>query len=97
MFRYINPACQQLLGTSSPEELLGTSIGHRVADACRDEFMAWLTRSHSSRNTTLTFTPVFLRMDGSEIACTVSAALIEHKKKASMIMYLRETIHNIKS
>lgn len=86
-FSYINPTGCEILGASSPDQLLGTSIIERVHEESRERWVEQLKSMKSERKTVPAGKEKYLRLDGSTIQCDVSVAPIVYKGKQSAVIY----------
>ena len=87
LFSYINPAGREILGISSPNELLGTPILDRVHEKSKEKLLELLNIPDHEREKISTVKEKFLRMDGSAVFCEISAMSIVYKGKPSTVMY----------
>jgi two-component system CheB/CheR fusion protein len=87
LFSYINPAGQEILGTFSPNELLGSSILDRVHEKSREKLLEQLNILNNEHKKVPALKEKFIRMDGSTILCKISAMPIVYKGKQSAVMY----------
>ncbi len=86
-FSYVNPTGCEMLGASSPRQLLGTSIIHRVPEETRERWLEQLKSMQNERKLLPASKEKYLRLDGSTIQCDVSVAPIVYKGKQGAVVY----------
>jgi PAS domain S-box-containing protein len=86
-FSYVNPTGCEILGASSPEQLLGTSIIDRLYEESRKRWLEQLQSIKSERKKLPGSKEKYRRLDGSTIQCSVSVAPIVCKGKQGAVIY----------
>jgi two-component system CheB/CheR fusion protein len=86
-FSYVNPTGCEILGASSPEQLLGTSIVDRLHEESRKRWLEQLKDIKNERTNLPASKEKYLRLDGSTIQCDVSIAPLVYKGKQSAVIY----------
>ncbi len=90
VFAYANPATLRMLGASSPEELLGSATGERLAPEYReqgsDPFAATsqLPVPHGATEC------VFLRLDGAAVPAETTSVPILYQGRESVLVFARD-------
>jgi len=86
-FSYVNPTGCEILGASSPHQLLGTSIIDRVHEESRGRWREQLNAMKNERKILPAGKEKYLRLDGSIIQCDASVAPIVYQGKQSAVIY----------
>ena len=86
-FSYINPAGREILGTSSSQELLGSSIDVRVHEKSRRKLLDQLGSMSPERQIVPSIEVKFVQMNGSTILCTLSMTPIVYRGEPSTVVY----------
>ncbi len=87
LFSYINPAGRGILGTSSPDELLGSSIHERVHENSRRKLTDLLDSMNRRRETFPPLEEKFVQVDGNILLCSISMTPIVYRGKPSTVVY----------
>ncbi len=86
-FSYVNPTGCEILGASSPKQLLGTTIIDRLHEESRERWLEQLQSIENERITLPGSKETYRRLDGSTIDCDVSVAPIVYKGKQGAVIY----------
>jgi len=96
-FSYVNPTGCEILGASSLEQLLGTSIVDRLHEESRKKWLEQLKNITNERTSLAASKEKYLRLDGTTIQCDVSVAPIVYKGKPSAVIYAEAHIKEASS
>jgi two-component system CheB/CheR fusion protein len=87
---YTNPAGLKILGSTSPDDFLGSSITDRVHEESREKFLELLSTMGNEQDTHLVIEEKLIKIDGSIVLCDISAAPIIYGGKKSTVIYASE-------
>lgn len=89
-FAYINPKMISLLHAKDETELLGTSVMERVSPEYRDAVKSRIEFQKETGNNAKMMEQEYLRMDGSKIAVTTTAAPIKYQGIDSILVFVHD-------
>jgi two-component system CheB/CheR fusion protein len=87
---YTNPAGLKILGCSSPDEFLGSSITDWVHEDSREQLFKQISTMSNEQEIYPAIEEKLIRIDGSIVLCEISAAPVIYGGKKSTVLYAGE-------
>jgi two-component system CheB/CheR fusion protein len=87
---YTNPAGLKILGSSSPDEFLGSSIIDWVHEESREKLLEQLSTMGNEHDIYPAIEEKLIKIDGSIVLCEISAAPIIYGGNKSTVLYASE-------
>ncbi len=89
-FSYLNAAALQLFGAAGPDELLGQKVLERFHRDCQAEALSLMQRLNESDESVRMVDRSLVKLDGSRVQVSISAAPIKYQNQRSVLVFARD-------